>query len=105
MIREALILVRLLRYVSRLCKTAESEGRDSAVYRKAFHLLAELLHGLLVGNLSSEKLKPLFDFLDKSELLAKIDDSRFDASKRSSQKGGGRGHGQWVTIHGTHIFN
>ena len=104
MIQEALILVRLLRYVSRRCKTAESEGRNNAAYRKAFHLLAELLRGLLVGNLSLEKLKPLFDFLDKSGLVAKIDDSRFDASKRSSQKGGGRGHGQWVTIHGTHIF-
>ena len=103
-IQEALILVRLLRYVSRRCKTAESEGRNNAAYRKAFHLLAELLRGLLVGNLSLEKLKPLFDFLDKSGLVAKIDDSRFDASKRPSQKGGGRGHGQWVTIRGTHIF-
>ena len=104
MIREALILVRLSRYLLRRCATAESEGRSGATYRKAFHLLAEVLRGLLTGEIAPEKLKPLFDFLDKSGLLATIDDDRFDSSKRPSQKGGGRGKGQWVTIHGTHIF-
>ena len=64
----------------------------------------QVLRGLLAGEITTESLKPLFDFLDKSGLLATMDDGRFDASKRPSQKGGGRGKGQWVTIHGTHIF-
>ena len=104
MVKEALILLRLSRYLLRCCKTAESEGCDSAAYRKAFHLLVGVLRGLLTGEIRPESLKPLFDFLDKSGLFATMDDDRFDSSKRPSQKGGGRGKGQWVTIHGTHIF-
>ena len=104
MIREALILVRLSRHLLRCRGTAEREGRDSTAYRKAFHLLVQVLRGLLAGEITTESLKPLFDFLDKSGLLATMNDGRFDASKRPSQKGGGRGNGQWVTIHGTHIF-
>ena len=73
MVKEALVLARLARYMLRRISEAKRQGRDTAAYYNAFHKIVQLLPRVLTGKISPEDMKPLLDFLDKSGMSVKMD--------------------------------
>ena len=98
MIKTALRLVRVLRYIRRRIVETESRGMDAGAFRKVSHEIVLIVSDVLMGKTTPESVLPLLDALDKLIPRDRMND-RADAGG----KGGSGGKGKWVTINGTHV--